>query len=90
MYSKITKLTNPSGLHARPASLFVSEAKKYKSSITIKNADTDAQPQNAKSVIMVLASALKVNMSIEISADGEDKVEAVDNLIALVESGFDE
>ncbi len=31
MVSKQTSITNATGLHARPASLFVTEAKKYRS-----------------------------------------------------------
>ena len=94
MYAKTTTLTNPSGLHARPASLFVAEAKNYKSNVTIRRAgadtDTDSEPKNAKSIIMLLALALKPNTEIEIAANGEDEVEAVDKLIELVESGFGE
>ena len=35
MVSKTTVVKNPSGIHARPASLFVQEASKYESSITV-------------------------------------------------------
>ena len=41
MVSKQTSITNATGLHARPASLFVTEAKKYQSNVTIKNVDKD-------------------------------------------------
>lgn len=37
MYKRSTMVVNKTGLHARPASDFVAEAKKYKSRITITN-----------------------------------------------------
>ena len=35
MYSRVTTVCNPTGLHARPATEFVAQAKKYASKITI-------------------------------------------------------
>ena len=90
MYARTTKLTNPAGLHARPAALFVNETKNYKSSITIRRAEPDANPLNAKSIVLILSMALKENTEVEIAADGEDEIQAVDNIIALIESGFEE
>ena len=43
MYTKLTTVCNPTGLHARPATEFVTEAKKYKSKITIQNAQEAAE-----------------------------------------------
>jgi len=90
MYSKVVSIVNATGLHARPASLFVNEAKNFKSKVTIKKAGTDADPANAKSIILLLALALAAGTEIEIAADGEDEVQAVDTLVKLVESGFGE
>ena len=90
MYSKTVKVTNPSGLHARPASLFVSEAKNFTSNVTIRKLEPDATPQNAKSIILLLAMAIKTGAEIEIAAEGDDEVLAVDKLVELVESGFGE
>jgi len=90
MYTKTTKIINPTGLHARPASLFVNEAKNFSSKVTLRRLDPDSGAQNAKSIILLLALALKTGAEIEIAADGPDEVEAVDKLVALVESGFGE
>ena len=90
MYSKTTKIKNSSGVHARPASFLVNEAKNFKSNITIRQLDSDSEPQNAKSIISLLAMALPTDAEIEIAAEGEDDVEAVDKLISLVESGLGE
>lgn len=91
MYSKQTVLKNVSGLHARPASDFVALAKKFESKINIKRLDAeDSLEINAKSIIKVLAQGISVNTPIEISADGPDEHEAVEQLIALVNSKFGE
>lgn len=91
MYSKQTKLINASGLHARPASDFVLKAKSYASKITVRNvSDPDAEAVNAKSIVRILAQGLACGSTIEVAAEGEDEVVAVDELIALIETGFGE
>lgn len=91
MYSKQTKIINATGLHARPASEFVAEAKKFASKITIKNlGKADAAPANAKSMIRLLAEGLAKDTEVEIAAEGADEVQAVDALVALIEAGFGE
>ncbi|MGI6231092.1 MAG: HPr family phosphocarrier protein [Tractidigestivibacter sp.] len=90
MVSKQTTIINATGLHARPASVFVTEAKKYQSKVTIKNVDKDTAPVNAKSIMMILAAGLATGTKIEISCDGPDEQEACDALVALVDSGFGE
>ena len=82
MVSKQTKIINATGLHARPASVFVTEAKKYQCNVTIKN--------NAKSIMMILAAGLGTGTQIEIACDGEDEQAALDALVALIDSGFGE
>lgn len=90
MVSKQTTIVNATGLHARPASAFVTEAKKYQSDITIKDVDKGTQPVNAKSIMMILAAGLATGTTVEISCDGPDEQEACDALVALVDSGFGE
>ena len=90
MVSKQTTITNATGLHARPASAFVMEAKKYESNITIKDADKDTAPANAKSIMMILAAGLGTGANVEIACDGPDENEALEALVALVDSGFGE
>ena len=90
MYTKTVEIINPTGLHARPASDFVKEAGKFKSRITIQKVGAARGPANAKSIIFVLAQGLAKGTRVEIRAEGEDEVEAVDNLIRLIEGGFGE
>lgn len=90
MVSKETTIINATGLHARPASVFVSEAKKYECDVTIRDLDKGKPPVSAKSIMMILAAGLGTGSKIEIACDGADEQEALDALIALVDSGFGE
>jgi len=89
MYSKRTVIKNKTGLHARPASEFIAMASKFQSRITIKKLSED-EDANAKSIVMLLSLGLAQGEEVEISAKGEDEVEAVDKLIALIDSKFGE
>ena len=90
MYSKKTTVRNRTGLHARPASDFVSAAGKFKSTkITIKRPG-GGEEANAKSIVMLLSLGLAQGEEVELIGNGAEEVEAVDSLIALINSGFGE
>ncbi|MEG2074472.1 MAG: HPr family phosphocarrier protein [Angelakisella sp.] len=89
MYSKKATIQNRTGLHARPASDFIGCASKFKSKIVIKKI-VDDEEANAKSIVMLLSLALGQGEEVEITAKGEDEVEAVDALVALINSKFGE
>lgn len=78
---------NQVGLHARPATFFIQKASEFKSSIWVEK---DERRVNAKSLLGVLSLGIVGGTSIDIIADGSDEQEAVDSLVALVESGFAE
>lgn len=90
MYKRQTTIVNPTGLHARPASDFVATAKKFSSKISIADLNSKDQPANAKSILILLSLGLAEGTTVEISADGTDETEAVDSLVALIETGFGE
>lgn len=90
MVKRTAVITNKTGLHARPASDFVQAASKFNSSITIRRVDEEDEEANAKSIIFLLSLGLCQDEMVEIIARGEDEEEAVDSLIALIESGFGE
>ena len=80
MTKKQVEIVNKTGLHARPASDFVLEAKKYESKITICR--ENGVPVNAKSVVRILAEGIGQGTT--------DEEQAAASLAALVESGFGE
>ncbi|HIV01935.1 MAG TPA: HPr family phosphocarrier protein [Candidatus Aphodoplasma excrementigallinarum] len=87
MYSKEVVLQNQVGLHARPATFFIQKANEFKSSIWVEK---DERRVNAKSLLGVLSLGIARGTAITIIADGVDEKEAVDALIALIESNFSE
>ena len=78
---------NQVGLHARPATFFIQKANEFKSSIWVEK---DERRVNAKRLLGVRSLGIVGGTSIDIIADGSDEQEAVDSLVALVESGFAE
>jgi phosphoenolpyruvate-protein phosphotransferase len=78
-------IVNPTGLHARPAAVFVKTAKKFKSKIKVQHGPKKA---NAKSVISILALGVERGGQIRLLIDGEDEAEALTVLKEAVESGL--
>lgn len=89
MLEQTKTVINPTGIHARPAMLFVNAAKKYKSKITVTSLTTNKQA-DAKSMLKILSLGLVCGTQVLIQADGEDEQEALDALCALIDSGMGE
>lgn len=69
------------GLHARPAAIFVKEAKRYASEVKVVK---DGREVNAKSSLQILTVGAKKGESITIRAEGDDAEEAVEALADLI------
>lgn len=80
-------IQNETGLHARPASLFVQTANQFKSDVFIVK---DGNKINAKSIMGIMAAEIVQNMEITIEAHGKDEEKAVRELVQLVENKFGE
>ena len=81
---------NASGLHARPAALFVQTAAKFASKITVENVDRGSKPADAKSILLVLTAGVRRGHRVRLSADGPDEADAISALEAAVRSGLGE
>jgi len=81
---------NPSGIHARPATLFVQTAARFSSKVTIENLDRGGRAVNAKSLLMVLSAGVSRGHRIRIAAEGQDEAEAISALETAVASGLGE
>ena len=90
MPSKTAIVCNETGIHARPASDFVRAAKTFSADVTIKNITDGGGEANAKSMIEVLALGMSEGHEVEVSAVGTDEQLAVDTLIGMIESGFEQ
>src|SRR5690348_3640895 len=78
-------LASKSGLHARPAAVFVQKAKAFRSQITLSKNDKTV---NGKSILSVLALGAEQGEQVTLKADGEDANTAIDQLTALLEEGL--
>jgi phosphocarrier protein len=84
---KVIKVINRAGIHARPASLIVGLTKDFKSSIYFEQGSNRT---NAKSILSIITLGALYDSEIKIIADGEDEREAVDSLVRLFASKFEE
>lgn len=89
MYSKTTVVGNASGLHARPAAVFVKAAQGFASKVTLKRLDTEASC-NAKAILSLMGLGIGCGTQVEVSAEGDDERDSVDTLVQLIESGCGE
>jgi len=81
------QIPNLLGLHARPAAEFVKTSSKFDSEVFVSKGDLEV---NGKSIMGVMMLAAECGAVLRIRAAGPDRAEALDALVALVESGFGE
>ena len=86
MYSKEITVVNATGLHARPASEFITLASTFKSKVTLQRIGEEKK-YNGKSMVILMTLGLAQGESAILSAEGEDEKEAVEALAELVRSG---
>jgi len=87
MLEKTVTVKNKSGIHARPASMLVREASKFKSDIIIVKGTSEL---NAKSIMNVMGMGARCGDEITIKVSGEDEKLAFKEIVDLIERGFDE
>ncbi|MBC8535176.1 HPr family phosphocarrier protein [Feifania hominis] len=87
MFSREATVQNQVGLHARPATFFIQKANEFKSSVWVEK---DERRVNAKSLLGVLSLGVTKDTRITIIADGPDEETAVNALVELINSNFDE
>lgn len=81
---KVT-VTNPQGLHLRPAYVFVELASKFDASVQlIKNGER----VDGKSILSIATLAIEQGTEVEIETAGHDAEAAVAALVKLVEQNF--
>lgn len=66
-------ITDPQGIHARPAGELVKEAKQFKSSMTLIKNEKEA---DCKRVFSIMSLAVKMTDAVELVIEGEDEEEA--------------
>jgi phosphocarrier protein len=87
MTSQSVTVVNQLGMHARAAAKFVHLAGRFDARVRVAR---DQREMDGKSIMGILLLAAARGCTITISADGSDEQDAVNALVALVQSGFGE
>ena len=87
MIEREVRVVNPLGMHARPAAEFVKVATRFRANV---EACKDDLTVNGKSIMGVMMLAAECGASLTIRTDGDDALEAMEALAALVAAGFNE
>jgi len=75
MTEKIVKIIDPSGIHARPATVLVGAASGYDEDLKLEYNDNQV---NLKSVMGVMSLAIPHGAEIKIIAEGDNEEEVVE------------
>ena len=87
MESRAVVVSNPAGLHARPAAVLVQAAQGFASSVEVA---AGGRVADAKSILDVLTLGVEQGGEITIRAEGPDEAAAVGFLAELVALGLTE
>lgn len=78
-------ITDPEGIHARPAGLFVKGAAKFDCTITIAK---DGKEVDAKRILGVMGLGVKSGQEIVLKTEGEDEDAAMDALCSFLQENM--
>ncbi|MGH4119911.1 HPr family phosphocarrier protein [Clostridium sp.] len=81
MVTKEVMVSNPKGLHARPATLLVRKASSFKSDVSIEYMGKRA---NIKSLIGILSLGVGPNNIVNVITNGVDEQLALEEIINLI------
>lgn len=82
-----TVIRNREGLHFRPIMQLVDLASQFRADIVIQCEDRRAGARSPMELLMLVATQ---GTKLRVVADGEDEQHAIDALVRLIESGFNE
>src|SRR5947199_141751 len=74
-------ITNPQGLHMRPAAAFAEAASRFDSAVTVARAGT---PVDGKDMLQLLLLAAECGTELELEANGPDAAAALDALAEVL------
>lgn len=78
-------VTDPQGVHARPAGLLVKEAKKFESNISVFKG---ARKGDLKKIFTVMALGVKQGEAIKVQVEGADEEQAASAVEAFLKENF--
>ena len=87
MQQRDVEIVNKLGLHARPSARLTQLASSFNSRVFMSR---NGRRVNAKSIMGVMMLAAAKGCTVTLETEGEDEVEAMEALAALISSGFGE
>ena len=78
-------VTDPQGIHARPAGLLVKEAKKFESNISVFKG---ARKGDLKKIFTIMALGVKQGETIKVQVEGADEDQAARAVAAFLKENF--
>ncbi len=78
-------ITDPEGFHARPAGMFVKEAKKYQCKTTVVK---DGKRADARKMFGLMGLGIKGGQKITVETEGEQEAEAAAALEAFLKANL--
>jgi len=85
--TRVVVVSNPEGLHARPAHALATAASRFRSNIEIIR---NGEAADGKSILAILTLAATQGVQLTLRATGQDAVAALDALEELFVAGFGE
>ena len=85
MQSFTYTITEPVGIHARPAGLLVKEIKKYQSTVTITKGDKSV---NALKLMALMGMGIKCGDTVTVTVEGSDEESAAPALKQFFEANL--
>ena len=79
-------ISDPQGIHARPAGLLVKEAQKYENSNI--HICKDEKRADAKKLLQVMSMGIKCGNVIEVTVEGEDESQVILNLETFLKTNL--
>lgn len=74
-------VSDPVGLHARPATILVNQASKFSSNI---NLIYNGKSVNLKSIMGVMSLGVPTKATVEIEAEGEDEKDVIESIAKVI------
>lgn len=78
-------VTDPQGIHARPAGLLVKEAKKFESNISVFKG---ARKGDLKKIFTIMALGVKQGETIKVQVEGADEEQAASAVEAFLKENL--
>lgn len=83
MQEAIVTITDPTGLHARPAAVLVQTAGRYQSKVLLFLEGSD-KSANAASIMQLLKLGVRQGDKLKIVAEGDDAPEALEAILTTL------